>query len=179
MLRDIIQEMKDMSELMIDLAFAALLFRDLEIADDVKELEEKMDALNCQAKLIVLDLAHKMSKEGLVSVLELINATENIADAAIEIASNVFRGDIHPIFKEAMQETEEVVIRFKISQDSVLKNQTLEQLKLATKTGMHVFLVKRLKRYIVDPQKDFKLLSGDIIFAEGPPEGKDQLKSLV
>lgn len=179
MLRDIIQEMKDTSELMIDLAFAALLFRDLEIADDVKELEEKMDTLNYEAKLTVLGLARDMSREGLVSVLELINATENIADAAIEIASNVFRGDIHPIFKEAMKETEEVVIRFKISEDSVLQNQTLEQLKLATKTGMHVFLVKRSKKYIVDPQKNFEFLSGDIIFAEGPPEGKDQLQSLV
>lgn len=179
MLRDTIQEMKDTSELMIDLAFAALLFRDTEIAEDVQELEEQMDSLNYQAKLTVLDMARNVSREGLVSVLELINATENIADAAIEIASNVFRGEIHPIFKEAMQETEDVVARFHVSDTSVLKDQTLEGLKIATKTGMHVFLVKRGRQYLINPERDFKLLQNDIIFAEGPPEGKAQLETLL
>ena len=178
MLREIIQEMKDTSELMIDLAFAALLFRDTNIAEDVLELEEEMDKLNYQAKMTVLKKARDMSKDGLVSVLELINATENIADAAGEIASSVFRGEIHPIFCEAMQETEEVVGRFLISEGSVLADQTLEALKLATKTGMHVFLVKRSKKYIVNPERDFRLREGDIVFAEGPPEGKVQLESL-
>jgi uncharacterized protein with PhoU and TrkA domain len=179
MLRETIQQMKDTSELMIDLAFAALLFRDTEIAEDVQELEEKMDTLHCTAKMTVLEMACSVSREGLVSVLELINATESIADAAIEIASSVFRGEIHPIFREAMQETEEVVTRFHLSEDSVLAGQTLEELKLATKTGMHVFLVKRSKHYVVNPEKDFRLLTNDIIFAEGPPEGKTQLESLL
>ncbi len=179
MLRDVIQEMKDKSELMIDLAFAALLFRDTEIAEDVQELEEQMDTLSYQAKVTVLDMARNVSREGLVSVLELINATENIADAAIEIASNVFRGEIHPIFKEAMQETEDVVARFHISDTSVLKDQTLEELKLATKTGMHVFLVKRGRQYLINPERNFRLLQNDIIFAEGPPEGKAHLETLL
>ena len=179
MLRDLIQEMKDTSELMIDLAFAALLFRDTEIAEDVQELEELMDSLNYRAKMMVLDMARDATKERLLSVLELINATESIADAALEIASNVFRGEIHPIFTEAMQETEDVVTRLRISDDSVLADQTLGELKLATKTGMHVFLVKRFRHYAINPEKDFRLRKGDIIFAEGPPEGRAQLEALV
>ena len=179
MLRDLIQEMKDKSELMIDLAFAALLFRDTEIAEDVEELEEEMDALNYKAKMTVLDMAQNVSKEGLLSVLELINATESIADAALQVVTNVFRGEIHPIFKEAMQETEDVVTRLRISETSVLADQTLGELKLATKTGMHVFLVKRFRHYIVNPEKDFRLRKGDILFAEGPPEGKNELEALV
>ncbi|MBU7018488.1 MAG: hypothetical protein HXS44_13335 [Theionarchaea archaeon] len=179
MLRDLIQEMKDTSELMIDLAFAALLFRDTEIAEDVQELEEEMDALNYRAKMTVLDMAQNVSKEGLLSVLELINATESIADAALQIVTNVFRGEIHPIFKEAMQETEDVVTRLRISETSVLADQTLGELKLATKTGMHVFLVKRFRHYIVNPEKDFKLRKRDILFAEGPPEGRNELEALV
>lgn len=178
-LRELIQEMKDTSELMIDLSFAALLYRDREISEDVLEIEEQMDALNYAAKMTVLEMAHDVSKEGLVSVLELINATENIGDAAVRIASNVFRGIIHPIFKEAMQETDDIVIRIQITEDSVLSNQTLEALKLATKTGMHVFLVKRFREYMVNPVKDFTLREGDIIFAEGPPEGKALLESLI
>jgi uncharacterized protein with PhoU and TrkA domain len=138
-----------------------------------------MDILNYLAKTTVLDMVRDISKERFLSVLELINATESIADAALEIALNVFRGEIHPIFKEAMQETEEVVARFHLSQNSVLVGQTLEELKIATKTGMHVFLVKRGKDYIINPQKDFRLLQDDIIFAEGPPDGKVQLESLL
>lgn len=178
-LRELIQQMKDTSELMIDLSFAALLYRDRQIAEDVQEIEEQMDALNYTAKMTVLEMAQNVSREGLVSVLELITATENIGDAAVEIASNVYRGDIHPIFKEAMQETEDIVVRIRISEDSVLVDQTLEALKLATKTGMHVFLVKRFREYLVNPVKDFTFREGDIIFAEGPPEGKSLLESLT
>jgi uncharacterized protein with PhoU and TrkA domain len=178
-LRELIQQMKDTSELMIDLAFAALLYRDIHITEDVQEIEEKMDALNYTAKMTVLEMAQNVSREGLVSVLELITATENIGDAAVEIATTVYRGDIHPIFKEAMQETEDIVVRIRINEDSVLIDQTLEALKLATKTGMHVFLIKRFREYIVNPAKDFTLRKGDILFAEGPPDGKALLESLV
>src|ERR671911_80032 len=44
-LRAMLAEVKDLSELMVDLAYAALYFGDPDMAEEVGELEERMDAL--------------------------------------------------------------------------------------------------------------------------------------
>lgn len=43
--RETLIMMKDISELMIDLAYSAALFNNRELAEEVTELEEKMDSL--------------------------------------------------------------------------------------------------------------------------------------
>ncbi|MEM2487936.1 MAG: PhoU domain-containing protein, partial [Thermoproteota archaeon] len=43
--REILLEMKNLSELMIDLAYSAALFNDKELAEEVLELEKKVDTL--------------------------------------------------------------------------------------------------------------------------------------
>ena len=43
--RELLLEMKNLSELMIDLAYSAALFNDKELAEDVIELEERVDTL--------------------------------------------------------------------------------------------------------------------------------------
>ena len=42
---DLLVEMKNLSELMIDLAYSAALFNDKELAEDVIELESRIDTL--------------------------------------------------------------------------------------------------------------------------------------
>ena len=44
-LREMLAEAKDMSELMVDLAYAAVFFSDPDMADEVDELEERMSDL--------------------------------------------------------------------------------------------------------------------------------------
>ena len=43
--RDLLVEMKDLSELMIDLAYSAALFHSKELAEEVLELEKRVDTL--------------------------------------------------------------------------------------------------------------------------------------
>ncbi|MCK4482707.1 potassium channel protein, partial [Candidatus Bathyarchaeota archaeon] len=43
--RELFLEMKNLSELMIDLAYSAALFNDKELAEDVLELENRVDTL--------------------------------------------------------------------------------------------------------------------------------------
>jgi len=44
--REIFIEMKDIAELMVDLAYTAILFGDREIAEEVLDLEKRMDLLS-------------------------------------------------------------------------------------------------------------------------------------
>jgi len=110
-IKDILVDIKDISELMIDLAYTSLLYRNEEISWEVFNLEKKMDKLNYKLKLITLRAARTEEAEKLIAILEIGDAAEVIADAALKIAENVFRKKIHPIFIDAMKEADEIIIK--------------------------------------------------------------------
>ncbi|RLG99076.1 potassium channel protein, partial [Candidatus Bathyarchaeota archaeon] len=94
-------ELKDTSELMLDLAYSALLLNSKELAEEVEQLEEHMDDLHTEFELLVLSsgFSPKESKDFL-GLIRLGVVTEKIADAAAQIAEVVLRGlKPHPILK--------------------------------------------------------------------------------
>ncbi|MDH5788443.1 MAG: potassium channel protein, partial [Candidatus Bathyarchaeota archaeon] len=54
--------MKNLSELMIDLAYSAALFNDKELADDVLELESRVDTLSYLLDMTIM-IAARDSKD--------------------------------------------------------------------------------------------------------------------
>ncbi|MEA1994403.1 MAG: PhoU domain-containing protein [Euryarchaeota archaeon] len=177
-IKDILIEIKDTSELMIDLAYTSLIYRNKDIAEEVIVLEERVDKLHYKLKLITLRAAKKEKPENLIAILELGNAAEMVADAALKIAENVFRTKIHPIFIEAMSETDEIIVKEVVTKNSRMIGKTVKDIGIKTNTGMHIFLVKRGNRYIY--KLDTLIFKkGDIIFAEGPVDGKEELKEWV
>ena len=177
-IKDILVGIKDTSELMIDLAYTSLLYCNEEIAGEVFDLEKKMDKLNYKLKLITLRAARTEEAEKLIAILEIANAAELIADAALKIAENVFREKIHPIFVDAMKEADEIIIKETVNRNSKMINKTVRELKIKTNTGMHIFLVKRGNDYIYRLD-NFKFKENDIIFAEGPEDGKKEIEELL
>lgn len=177
-IKDILVGIKDTSELMIDLAYTSLLYCNEEIAGEVFDLEKKMDKLNYKLKLITLRAARTEEAEKLIAIIEIANAAELIADAALKIAENVFREKIHPIFVDAMKEADEIIIKETVNKNSKMINKTVRELKIKTNTGMHIFLVKRGNDYIYRLD-NFKFKENDIIFAEGPEDGKKEIEELL
>ena len=49
--RELLTEMKDISEVMVDLAYAAIMFDSEEIAEEVAHLEERMHTLNYEIRI--------------------------------------------------------------------------------------------------------------------------------
>ncbi len=177
-IKDTLVEIKNTSELMIDLAYTSLIYYNKEIAEEVINLEERMDRLHYKLKLITLRAAREEEAESLIAILELGNAAEVIADAALKIAENVFRKKIHPIFIAAMNETSEIIIKESVKENSKMIGKTVRDLKVKTTTGMHIFLVKRGNSYIYQLE-NFKFKEDDVIFAEGPEDGKREIRELL
>ncbi|MCK4247047.1 MAG: potassium channel protein [Methanomicrobia archaeon] len=175
-IKDILVDIKDTSELMIDLAYTSLLYCNEEIAGEVFDLEKKMDKLNYKLKLITLRAARTEEAEKLIAILEIANAAEVIADAALKIAENVFREKIHPIFVDAMKEADEIIIKETVNRNSKMIDKTVRELKIKTNTGMHIFLVKRGNDYIYRLD-NLKFKEKDIIYAEGPEDGKKEMEN--
>ncbi|MCZ7629751.1 MAG: hypothetical protein M5U19_12190 [Microthrixaceae bacterium] len=85
-LRAMLAEAKDSSELMIDLAYAAVFFNDPGMATEVGELEERMnDLVQDMREVCVLAVRRPAEAEGMASVLQVISAIEGIANASVDI----------------------------------------------------------------------------------------------
>ena len=83
----VLAEAKDKSELMVDLAYAALYFGDPDMADEVSELEERMsDLVQDMRAVCILAVRDPKHAEGMSSVLQVISAIERIANDAVDIA---------------------------------------------------------------------------------------------
>src|SRR4030065_757175 len=86
-------ELKDTSELMIDLAYSSLMLNSRELAEEVQRLEEYVDQLHTDFELLVLTSDFKKEEaSGFLGLIRLGVATEKIADAAADMAEVVLRG---------------------------------------------------------------------------------------
>jgi uncharacterized protein with PhoU and TrkA domain len=173
-------EIKDTSDLMVDLAYSAILYNSKEIAEEVEALENDVDEMVVKLQRRVLEEAveTKNVDKGLV-LFHLSSAMEQIADAAREIADAALRDiQVHPVLVESVRESDVTVTRAEVGHDSVFCGKTLRQLQLATKTGMRVIAIRRAKKWIVGPGPEDKLEPGDILFARGPPAAEDHLRAL-
>ena len=173
-------ELKDTSELMIDLAYSSLLLNSKELAEDVQKLEEHMDELHTNFELLVLSSV--LDAEEAKSFLGLIRlgvVTEKIADAATEIAEVVLRGiEPHPVLKLAIEAAEETVTYVQVAGNSVLANETLRKARIPEETGMWVLAIRRRGKYI-RPKPYTKIEAGDVLIASGYAEGEEDLKKLA
>ena len=173
-------ELKDTSELMMDLAYSAILLDSKELAEDVQKLEEHVDELHTSIELLVLSSGFKPEEaKGFLGLIRLGVATEKIADAAAEIAEVVLRGiEPHPVLKLAIEEAEETVTYTQVAENSPLANKTLREARIPNETGMWVLAIRRENNWI-RPKPNTTIKSGDVLIASGYAEGEEDLKKLA
>jgi len=173
-------ELKDTSELMMDLAYSALLLNSRQLAEEVLELEDWMDMLHTEFEILVLSAKDGTQEvKGLLGLIRMGVVMERIADAAAEIAEVVLRsGEPHPVLTMVIQGAEETVERLVVSESSSLVGKTLREAKIPDETGMWVLVVRRGDRW-VRPRPYTVIQAGDIIVASGYVEGEEDLKKLT
>ncbi|MEM2648163.1 MAG: TrkA C-terminal domain-containing protein [Candidatus Bathyarchaeia archaeon] len=173
-------ELKDVSELMIDLAYSALMLNSKELAEEVQRLEEYIDKLHTEFEMLVLSSKFVESEaKGILGLIRLGVAAEKISDAAAEIAEIILRGiDPHPILKMTVENAEETVIYAQVSPNSAIVNKTLREARIPEETGMWVLAIKRCDK-IIRPKPDMRIEANDIIVAAGYAQGKEDLINLV
>lgn len=179
--REALTEMKDLSEIMIDLAYSAALFHSRELAEEVLELEKRVDYLAYMLDMNAMLAARDAEDaESLIGVATVAAATDKISDAAADIAIIVLKEiGIHPIVREAFEKVEERLARAEVKSTSILINKKLGDLELAAKIGVDIIAIRRRKDWIIDPSEDETILEGDVLIARGAPLGVDELKGLA
>jgi uncharacterized protein with PhoU and TrkA domain len=179
--KDLLVEAKDASELMVDLAYAAVFFDDVELAREVMRLEERMDiAVRDMRVLCMLATRSPDDAEQLSGVLGVANSMEEIADAAEDIARVVLKDlGVPGELRDDLRHAEEVLARVKLRPGNRMAGLTLAQLALPSETGMWVIAVRRDVHYVHQPSGDTMIADGDVLILQGPAEGVDLVRELA
>lgn len=180
-IEDLLLEMKDTSELMIDLAYSALLYDNEEIAQQVVDLEAQIDAWEeeVKRKTILRALEDRDVEKALVFI-RLADSIENIADGALQIADVVLRDiEPHPVVAAALRESDTTIATVPVPRKSPVADRTLGDLKLASRTGSWVIAIRRGTAWIYGPDEDTRLEEGDLLIVRGPEEGEAELRAFL
>ncbi|WP_461863249.1 potassium channel family protein [Thermococcus sp.] len=178
--KEIFVEMKNTAELMVDLAYSAVLFREKEMAEEVLELEEYLDILNYNLTIrAVLSARNIRDAERITSILQMARSIDEISNAAADLAKMVIDEKLHPLINEVILESEETIGRILVFPESILIGKTLEELDLPTNTGVWIIAIRRGKRWIFDPDEDTKIMPNDIIIGRGTMTALETLKEIA
>jgi uncharacterized protein with PhoU and TrkA domain len=171
--KELLAEMKDTAELLIDLAYSAVLHRSDEIAAEVLDLEDRMAVLQMQARMNLLLAARTPDDaEELAPVLGMVGAAEKIADAAADIAKIVLEDiGLPDAMRQALPEAVETVVRAPVVPESEYAGRTLASLNLETETGVRVIAIRRDGDWITNPDHASELRVGDVTLLRGVEEG--------
>jgi len=179
--RELLVEIKDISELMIDLAYSAALYHSHPIAEEVLELEKRVDTLAYLLDMNAMIAARDAKDaESLVGVSVVATAADKISDAAGDIAGLVLREiGVHPLVREAFEKVEEQLTRVVVSSHSILIGKRIGELRLAVRKGVDIIVLRRNKGLKINPEDEEKLHEGDVIVARGAPLGLGKLEKLA
>jgi len=179
-IKDLLIEMKNISELIVDLAYSSLLFNNKEIAEEVRYLEARMDTLNYEIRLIAMMAARsKEDAERLISILQIAEAAETISNAAGDIIKILSIKLDHPILPRLIRESNETIRKFTVKSNSAAINKKLSYFRIPSETGVRIITIRRGKKWIYAPSKHEILKPNDIVIGIGPKEGLDRLGELL
>ncbi|MEA2704009.1 MAG: hypothetical protein QOJ69_662 [Actinomycetota bacterium] len=180
-LKTMLSEAKDTSELMIDLAYAAVYFSDVAMAEEVDELEEHLSELIHEMRAVcVLAARSPRDADEMASVLQVVSAIERLGNAAVDISRIVtHRLGIPRALVADLSQAEEISHRVRVRDGSAMAHRTLADLELPVEVGMRIVAVRRERQWMTDFEGDLVLVPGDVLFLQGAAAGIAELRSLA
>ncbi len=175
--KDLLVEMKDTSELIIDLAYAAVMFDSDELAEEVRHLESRMDFLRYQMRMIALMASRtREDSERLAGILQVASAAETISNAAGDIVDLLEqRIEARPFLPFVLQEAEEKIRILRMSKKSSMLARDVADLRVESETGMRIIAIRRGRRWNYDPPSSTVLREGDLLIVRGTEDGYNRL----
>ncbi|MGB3634877.1 MAG: PhoU domain-containing protein, partial [Rubrobacteraceae bacterium] len=180
-LKDMLAEAKDTSELMVDLAYAAIFYNSEDISEEVFRLEERLNDLVFDMRsLAILAARSPADSEQMAGILQVVQDIEKIGNAANDIAKIVVKKlGIPQELLQDIPEAEEIPSRVRICAESTLDGRSLGDLDLPVETGMRPIAVRSGNEWNFDPEPEDVLREGDVLFLQGPPEGVAEIRELA
>ena len=179
--KDLLVELKDASELMVDLAYAAVFFNEEKLAQEVERLEQRMsDNLRHLRIMAMLAARSPEDAEGMAGVLWIADAIEGMGDAASDIARVVAaRLGIPDALRQDLRHADEMTARVKLREEATAAGRSLRDLSLPTESGMWVMAIRSGMDWRFDPGPNDVVSVGDVLLIRGPEEGVNHVRELA
>ncbi len=175
-------EAKDTSEIMVDLAYAAVYFNDPGMADELGELEEQLNDLTQEMRgICIVAVRRPAEAKAMASVLQVISAIEGIGNAAVDITRIVtHRLGIPNELIADLSNADEVSHRVWIREGSHMSHRPLKDLEIPVQCGMRVVAIRRGRSWMIEEvDGDVVIMPGDVLFLRGSPAGITRLHELA
>ena len=175
--QELLTEMKDISEVIVDLAYASLMYNSRELALRVNELEDEMEELKYAMRVKTLMAARtREDAKQLSGILQIASAADRISHAAGEIVELLdVAPEKRPFITNLINESDEKIRMVRISPSSDMAGNTIGKLGVEANTGMKIIALKNRYGWSYDPDDDVKLRAGDDIIVSGTEDGGNRL----
>ncbi|MCG3253518.1 MAG: hypothetical protein KAX09_06695 [Candidatus Heimdallarchaeota archaeon] len=167
---DYLIALKDTSEVMVDLAYGAVLYNNKELAQLVTNMEKRVDTIRNKAEIAVLRLTRNTSEDisALQGLVRIIEATEDISDSANQIAKTVLAElPSHPIIELVVEESTENIFEMIVEESSSIVDKTVPAGNYLDEFGIRVLAIKRTAGHYFKPRRRTKIRVGDTIIFTG------------
>ncbi len=180
-LKEMLSEAKNTSELMVDLAYAALFYNSEDFSEEVFRLEERLNELVYDMRtMAILAARSPADSEQMAGILQVVQDIEKIGNAAFDVAKIVIKKlGIPPELLQDLPDAEEITSRVHVQPGSPVDGRSLEELGLPVETGMRPIAVRSGSVWNFDPGPEDVLREGDVLFLQGPPEGVAEIRQLA
>jgi uncharacterized protein with PhoU and TrkA domain len=179
--KDLLVELKDASELMVDLAYAAVFFNEEKIADEVLRLDDRSgDLLRRLRTMAMLAARSPEDAESMAGVLWIADAIQRVGAAASDVARVVAaRLGIPDTLRQDLRHADEMTARVRVRDEAPAVGRTLRELSLPTETGMWVMAIRSDMRWDFDPGPENTIAPNDVLLIRGPEEGVNLVRKLA
>ncbi len=166
---DFLISMKYIAETSLALSYYALLSGDVTLAREVEHLEQWVDYMRDILDVYTLKMSRHFNEvESLRGFFRLIDATEEITDAAYRLSQIVLKGiDVSPLFKIILDESDEKVASCVVSAGSRIAGKTIGELDLEKTYGIFLLGMRRGRTWYFSPEDTMRIAPGDVIIIRG------------
>jgi uncharacterized protein with PhoU and TrkA domain len=178
--KDLLAEAKDASELMVDLAYAAVFLNDEKLAEEVDDLEQRLYGyLRRLRQFAILAARSPEDAEQMGDVLWIAGAIEKIGAAASDIARVIqAKLGIPDALRQDLRHADEIIGRVRVREDAPCIGRSLRDLLLPSETGMWLMAIRRGDQWVFDPDADTVLSEGDVLLFHGPEDGVNLIREV-
>ncbi len=179
--RELLTEMKDYSELIADLAYAAVVYTNKDLADEVGHIESEMDKMMYLIRLKTMLSARNIEDaKQLSGILQIASSAEKISDAAEDMVEllNVEDG-LDTLLPHIFEKADEIINTVRVADSSSMVNKKIGELAIESVTGVRVIAIRRRGHWIYGPNGENSIQGGDLLVVSGIIEGYENLNDLA
>jgi len=179
-LKEMLVRLRDLTDLMVELGYAAILQDDRELAQEAQRLRDEIREVAYNMRVLTIYAAKGLPKkdvEQLSSLLQIGVAVKEISDGIDDMVEIVSRG-VHPIVQAAYRR-DFIMKVMDVEEECPVDGKSLEKARIPEETGFFIRAIRRGDDWIFYPNSKTVLKKGDRIFLKGKDVAIRKIQSYV